>query len=250
MTATQSTPTRLVAPAKLTLSLRVTGVRSDGLHTIDAEMITVDLVDTLEVIGHPPGSDTSSTLRLVDTPQAAGIGAGPDNLVMKALQLVGRRADVTLAKGIPSQAGLGGGSADAAAILRWAGMTDPVRAARLGADVAFCLTGGRARVTGIGERIEPLPFTETVVTILTPPLQCPTAAVFQAWDDLGGPSGPGANDLEHAALRVEPRLGDWRQRLADETGQAPELAGSGSSWFVRGAFPGNRRCVARAIPAC
>ena len=62
-----------------------------------------------------------------------------------------------LEKRIPSGAGLGGGSADAAAVLRWAGVTDLEVAARLGADVPFCLVGGRARVTGVGEAVAPLP---------------------------------------------------------------------------------------------
>jgi 4-diphosphocytidyl-2-C-methyl-D-erythritol kinase len=252
MTAPDITPVRLTAPAKLTLSLRVTGVRDDGLHTIDAEMITVDLADVLELRPRPlDGADERpSSLQLADTPQAAGLTTGADNLVLQALALAGRAADVTLTKNIPSEAGLGGGSAVASAILRWAGLSDPVQAALLGADVAFCLRGGRARVTGIGEQIEPLPFEANTVTILTPPLRCPTAKVFRAWDELGGPTGPGANDLEQAALRVEPRLDEWRQRLAEETGQNPQLAGSGSSWFVRGAFPGAGRSVARAIPAC
>ena len=62
---------------------------------------------------------------------------------------------------------------------------------------------------------------------------------------LGGPSGGGPNDLEAAALAVEPRLGAWRDRLADATGQTPQLAGSGSTWFVEGAYPGDGRVVTR-----
>ena len=75
----------------------------------------------------------------------------------RALAAVGRRAHVRLDKRIPVGAGLGGGSADAAAVLRWAGCDDLAVAASLGADVPFCLVGGRARVTGIGEVVEPLP---------------------------------------------------------------------------------------------
>ena len=71
-------------------------------------------------------------------------------------------------KHIPAGAGLGGGSSDAAAILRWAGVDDVELAASLGADVPFCLVGGRARVTGVGEIVEPLPFVARTYTIVTP----------------------------------------------------------------------------------
>ena len=247
----ESAPPRstITAPAKLTLSLRVTGTRPDGLHTIDAEMVTVDLADRLDVIDRTDCEDRRpSTLTLADTPQAAGLTTGEDNLVLRALARAGRRADVTLTKRIPTEAGLGGGSADAAAILRWAGLTDPISASELGADVAFCLVGGRARVTGIGELVESLPHVPLTVTIMSPPVRCPTGKVFQAWDRLGGPRGPGDNDLELAALAVAPELGRWRQDLADQTGQTPQLAGSGSSWFVRGAHPGEGRQVAHTVP--
>jgi 4-diphosphocytidyl-2-C-methyl-D-erythritol kinase len=234
----------LQAPAKLTLSLRLTGVRADGMHTLDAEMITIDLFDTIKV-RPTAGAGSRVTLRGA----AADVPVGPDNLVNRALELVGRRASVVVDKRIPSQAGLGGGSADAAAILRWSGFTDLAAAARLGADVAFCVVGGRARVSGIGEVVEPLPFVPTVVTMLTPPVRCSTAAVYRAWDRLGGPRGPGPNDLLPAALAVAPELGRWRDLLGDATGEEPQLAGSGSTWFVYGAFPGEGRTVASAVAA-
>ena len=130
----------------------------------------------------------------------AGVPADDDNLVVRALPAVGRTAHVTVDKRIPAGAGLGGGSADAAAVLRWAGVDDLDVAVRLGADVPFCLVGGRARVTGIGEVVEPLPFEERTFTLLTPPVHCSTPAVYRAWDDLGGPTADGPNDLEPAAL--------------------------------------------------
>jgi 4-diphosphocytidyl-2-C-methyl-D-erythritol kinase len=236
-------PVTLSAPAKLTLSLRVTGVRDDGYHLIDAEMVTLDLADTL-VVG--PGDG----LELVDTTGAGlTVEATEDNLVRRALALTGRTAHVRLEKHIPAGAGLGGGSADAAAVLRWAGVTDLGAAARLGADVAFCVVGGRGRVSGIGEVVEPLPFVERTITLWTPPFGCSTPAVYRAWDDLGGPSGDHGNDLEPAALVVEPRLAEWRDRLADVAGQRPRLAGSGSTWFVEGTFPGDGRVVVRTVPA-
>lgn len=231
----------LRAPAKLTLGLRVTGVRDDGFHLIDAEMITLDLHDTLEV---GPGDElivSGPAGRWTDVP-------GDDNLVRRALALVGRTAAVRLHKVIPAGAGLGGGSADAAAILRWAGFGDLEAAARLGADVPFCLVGGRARVRGIGEAVEPLSFVPHTLTLVTPPVFCSTPAVYRAWDELGGPRGDNGNDLEPAALAVAPELARWRDELAEATGQRPRLAGSGSTWFVDGAHSGAGRVV-EAIPA-
>lgn len=230
----------VLAPAKLTRTLRITGVRDDGYHLIDAEMVSIDLADQLAF-----GPGDGLTL----------VGAGPDvpgddeNLVRRALRAVGRTANVELTKRIPSGAGLGGGSADAAAVLRWAGVTDLALAASLGADVPFCVVGGRARVTGVGEQLAPLPHEPRAFTLLTPPLHCSTVAVYRAWDALGGPTADGPNDLEPAALAVEPELARWRDRLGDATGQQPVLAGSGSTWFVEGEFPGDDRVVVRTLPA-
>lgn len=236
-------PARQLAPAKLTLSLRVTGRRHDGFHLLDAEMVTVDLADELEFV-------SGDGLELLP-----GLGAGPlddTNLVRRALRAVGRRALVRLRKRIPTGAGLGGGSADAAAVLRWAQVHDTGVAASLGADVAFCVVGGRARVTGIGEVVEPLAFEDRAFTLLTPPLEVSTPAVYRAWDGMRRPSaagaGAGGNDLEPAALVVEPRLAAWRDRLAEMTGQRPRLAGSGSTWFVEGAHRGPGLVCVRTTP--
>lgn len=212
--------------AKLTRSLRVVGVREDGFHLIDAEMVSLDLCDDLVLVD---GQN--------DLPA--------DNLVSRALAAVGRQAHVTLTKRIPMGAGLGGGSADAAAVLRWAGCRDLSVAVSLGADVPFCVVGGRARVGGIGEVVEALPFEPLTFTLLTPPLHVSTPAVYAMWDRLGGPQAAGPNDLEPAALAVEPTLARWRDRLGDATGRSPVLAGSGGTWFVEGEFPGDGRVVAR-----
>ena len=218
----------MLAPAKLTLSLRVVGVRADRFHLLDAEMVTLSLADVVEV-GRGRGVE-------VDGPHAGGVPADETNLVCRALAACGRTARVRVEKHIPTGAGLGGGSADAAAVLRWAGCTDLALAASVGSDVPFCLVGGRARVRGVGEVVEPLPFEERTYTLLTPPFPVPTAAVYQAWDGLGGVTADD-NDLTPAALRVEPRLAAWRDRLGEATGATPVLAGSGGTWFVEGAFP-------------
>jgi 4-diphosphocytidyl-2-C-methyl-D-erythritol kinase len=227
----------VLAPAKLTLSLRVTGTRPDGYHLIDAEMVSLDLADEL-TFAEGDGLEVVGATGLP-------VPADDDNLVRRALRVVGRTAQVRLVKRIPAGAGLGGGSADAAAVLRWAGVDDVALAASLGADVPFCLVGGRARVTGIGDGLEALPLVDRTFTLLTPPFGVSTPAVYRAWDELGGPTADGPNDLEPAALVVEPRLAEWRDRLGAATGATPVLAGSGSTWFVEGAFPGGDRVVTR-----
>jgi 4-diphosphocytidyl-2-C-methyl-D-erythritol kinase len=230
------------APAKLTLSLRVTGVRDDGFHLLDAEMVSIDLADTLIF---EPGSGIS-----VEDDVCGGLGVqrvplGADNLVARALEATGRRAAVRIVKRIPAGAGLGGGSADAAAVLRWARCTDLAVAVGLGADVPFCVAGGRARVTGVGETVEPLVFEDQRFVLLLPPLSIDTAAVYKRWDErlrdgaAGRDTGArlaatGGNDLEGAAIDVAPALARWREQLERATGVRPRLAGSGSSWFVEG----------------
>lgn len=233
-------PTKALAPAKLTTELRVTGVRDDGMHEIDAEMVALDLYD--ELIITPGGNGLS----------IVGNGGADidleDNLVTRAARLAGVQVGVELLKRIPAGAGLGGGSADAAAILRWAGFTDVERAATIGADVAFCVVGGRARVRGIGELVEPMPYEFRTFTVVTPSVHCSTPVVYARWDEMGGPSGANGNDLEPAALAVAPELAQARDALGDATGMTPRLAGSGSSWFVEGDFP-DAGAVYRTIEA-
>jgi len=233
--------TSVAAPAKLTVSLAITSVRDDGMHEIDAEMVSLDFGDRLDI---SPGTG----LTVVGADQTHTIGNDIDNLVTRALKLAGRDASVVLHKTIPPGAGLGGGSSDAAAILRWAGFTDLDAAAALGADIAYCMVGGRARVRGIGEIVEPLTFESRTFTLVTPPLFCSTPVVYRQWDAMGGPSGDHGNDLEPAAIAAVPEMAEWRDRLGDATGCQPRLAGSGSTWFVEGDFPQAGR-VARTIPA-
>lgn len=218
----------LEAPAKLTLSLRVTGVREDGYHLIDAEMVALTLAD----IVHITPSDSVSIS--AHGPFAHGIPTDESNLVHKALSLVHRTADVRLEKNIPHGGGLGGGSTDAAAVLRWADFIKPVEAAQLGADVAFSLFGGRARVSGVGEIVEPLPFVEMPLTLFVPPLHVSTPLVYKTWDQLGGPRGDQENDLEPAALAAVPELQQWRDQIQEAFGVRPHLAGSGATWFAHG----------------
>jgi 4-diphosphocytidyl-2-C-methyl-D-erythritol kinase len=218
--------TKLLAPAKLTVTLEVAGVRPDGYHELRAEMLTLDLADELIV------SEPGVGLRVEAEPwtRADGLTSGAPNLIAAALTAVDRSAAVELRKRIPVGGGLGGGSADAAAVLRWAGCDDPAVAAGLGADVPFCVIGGRALVEGIGERVTALPFELRDYLLCLPPFGVNTAQVYAAWDEAPDDTAP--NALAAAALRVEPRLAQWRDALGDLTGRDPVLAGSGSTWFV------------------
>jgi 4-diphosphocytidyl-2-C-methyl-D-erythritol kinase len=229
---------RLLAPAKLTVSLRVRGVRPDGYHELDAEMVTLSLADELTFedageageAGATGGTGAGLVVDAEPGTRADELPATAQNLVVRALDACGRRASVRLTKRIPLGGGLGGGSADAAAVLRWAGCADASVAASLGADVPFCVAGGRARVEGIGERVTPLPFEQRDYLLLLPPFGVDTAAVYRAWDE--DPSHDAPNELAVAALAVEPRLAAWRDALGELAGIEPILAGSGSTWFV------------------
>jgi 4-diphosphocytidyl-2-C-methyl-D-erythritol kinase len=234
----------LVAPAKLTVSLRVLGPRADGYHEIEAEMVALDLHDVLEVVRGGAGIEIVAK----GGTRVEAVPAGADNIVQRALDAVGARASVRIEKAIPVGGGLGGGSADAAAILRWAGVDDPALAAGLGADVPFCLRGGRALVGGVGERVTRLPFEARSAVLLLPPFPMDTARVYAAWDELDADrsarlraratsvaaAAMTRNDLAPAALRVDPRLRRWGALLGDTTGRDPMLAGSGSTWWVEG----------------
>lgn len=220
--------TSVLAPAKLTLSLRITGVRADGFHLIDAEMVSLDIADELTIVEAP------TTTISVSGPYASGVPTDETNIVHKALTLCGRFAHVSIVKNIPHGGGLGGGSTDAAAVLRWAQFTDLDASATVGADVPFCLSGGRGRVRGIGEIVEPLPFEDKKITLFIPPIHVSTPAVYRAWDDLGGPRGDNGNDLEPAALHAYPELKQWKEAIEDATQEEPFLAGSGATWFSLG----------------
>jgi 4-diphosphocytidyl-2C-methyl-D-erythritol kinase len=188
--------------------------------------------------------------------------ADESNLAWRAADAVRKMAGsadpmrVELDKSVPDGAGLGGGSADAAAALilasrRYGVPFEDVRrlAVDLGADVPFALVGGTAIVSGIGELIQPhLDATGFAIAIVVPELSLETAAVYRAWDDLDGPDGPthpeGAlppalrdlaplgNDLYPAAISVAPEIDDWRAELEEVWGVPVSMTGSGSGLFA------------------
>jgi 4-diphosphocytidyl-2-C-methyl-D-erythritol kinase len=241
------------ARAKLTRLLRVVGRRDDGLHLVNAEMVTLDLADELDI-------SEGDSLEVIDEVSWSGdparrescpvvVPSDESNLVSRSLSLVGRTAAVRLIKRIPAGGGLGGGSADAAAILRWAGRVDAESAATIGADVPFCVMGGRATVSGVGDIVDPLPFEESTFVIVTPGFGVSTRKVYAAWDELGGPKGEGVNDLEEAAILADSRLAWWRSFVEAIAGRAPSLAGSGSTWWLEVTGEGRAR-EAEALRVC
>ena len=219
----------LLAHAKLTWNLEIIGRREDGFHELRSEMTTIGLHDVLFV------DDTTDHLEILN-PFATEVATDENNLIVRALRLVGRRAGVRVEKSIPVGGGLGGGSADAAAILRWAGGVSNDVAVTLGGDVPFCQLGGRALVEGVGERLSILPYEERNLTLIVPDFGVSTAACYRAYDEMraDGWSPKENNHLEAPAGRVEPRLARTLAWLRAEIGPQVRLAGSGSSMFVEG----------------
>lgn len=262
---------RALARTKLTLSLRVIGRRPDGLHLLDAFMASVvDPHDTLEV--RRSGRRAAAlSLELdgaeLDVDSAGAVPGDASNLALRAATALLGWADAPasglafrLVKRIPVMAGLGGGSADAAAALvavrslLGLPLDDHQLAevgSEIGSDVPFCLRGGVARVGGRGELVEPMAFPGlAAVLVVAPPLRLSTREVYAAWDQLGGPRDerepaalpwaqplpalvePLVNDLEPAAFAVEPRLRSFRDDLEALVGARAVLAGSGSAFAL------------------
>jgi len=266
------------APAKVNLTLRVVGRRADGYHELESLVAFAGLCDWL---AFEPGDDL--ILEVVG-PNAGEAGPVHQNLVLHAArslagQIPGLRfGRFRLVKRLPAAAGLGGGSADAAAALRLlaneAGLSanDPrVRASAraTGADVLACLSPQARTIKGIGDELGPAVRLPRIFAILVNPrVQAPTPRVFAAFDLMpesnAGPSSRsfpadtaaildlgslGDNDLEAAAIRVAPTIAAVLKRLS----QIPEarvigMSGSGATCF---ALFGDRRsaAVARRIVA-
>jgi 4-diphosphocytidyl-2-C-methyl-D-erythritol kinase len=259
------------APAKVNLDLLITGRRPDGYHELDSLVVFVELADRLTF--HP-----RRELHLeLGGPFAGGL-AESDNLVLRAARLLAAHAGrpagagIALDKRIPLAAGLGGGSADAAAALRglrrlW--RLEPAAdelaalALRLGADVPVCLAARPARMRGIGEILEPIEGLPRLdVLLVNPGVPLPTAAVFAAlggripeavpWQapplDQGGLVGwlaARANHLEAPARRLGPAIDEVLAALRAQPGcQLARLSGSGATCF--GLFPGPSAAAAAA----
>ncbi len=230
----------LDAPAKLNLSLRVVGKRQDGFHLLESEMVLLELADRLLLLPGAPG------LRVEAAPDD-DIPFDHSNLAWRGLvAATGAQPELvylTLEKRIPSGAGLGGGSSDAAAAWRLgrrasgapdvATPADLVSLSHLGADVPFfAAMAAAATVAGIGEQVTPTDAPAPANAILAhPAFRLSTEAVFGELRpaDLAA-ERPNANDLLRPALRLRPELGDLMRHVSDAGGE-PRLAGSGSTIF-------------------
>lgn len=236
---------RVRAPAKVNLSLAVLGKRPDGFHEVDTQMLALELADLLELQREPGGR---VRIELCGPFASADVPADSTNLAARAaraaLDLAGSSDGLALRleKHIPSGAGLGGGSSDAAAA--WIGAAtlvglDPWSPqgasvlAALGSDCVFfwkAAKTGYARCHGRGELVEPAPTPASprCVALIVPAVSCPTAAVYAAFR---GRTGQG-NDLEAAALAAVPELRAWRKALDSCGGTHWQLSGSGSAYFA------------------
>jgi 4-diphosphocytidyl-2-C-methyl-D-erythritol kinase len=269
------------APAKVNLALHVTGRRTDGFHTLDTLVAFPPIADAVTV----SATDAAGTTLTVDGRFAAAVPGGADNLVVRAVALIAARrallpagVRVSLTKTLPVAAGIGGGSADAAATLRalerlWGlglGVEALAEIGRpLGADVAMCVHSRPLRATGIGDvvdRFVALP--PAGIVLVNPGVAVPTPAVFAA---LGRRDNPGLpplperftdalalaawlrgyrNDLEAPARTVAPVIGDVLAMLTADAGVLlARLSGSGATVFALTADAEAAAAVAARVAA-
>ncbi len=256
------------APAKVNLTLHVTGQRADGYHLLDSLVAFADVGDRITAA---PADQLTLT---IDGPRAAGLAADTDNLVLRAARLMGDRgAALRLTKRLPVSSGIGGGSADAAATIRalaqlWhLPLPDPLTTAQLGADVPVCLAGRACRMSGVGERLDPLPALPPVWLVLANPgLPLSTPAVFGALTDRQGAPMPTLlprfasaadlagflslqrNDLEPAARCLAPVIATVLEALAaQEDCLLARMSGSGATCFGLFASAMTADAAARAV---
>ncbi|MEO6015216.1 MAG: 4-(cytidine 5'-diphospho)-2-C-methyl-D-erythritol kinase [Devosia sp.] len=250
------------APAKINLALHVTGRRADGYHSLEMLVAFADVSDELEVIAAKKDSLT------ISGPFARALGTADGNLVLRALAAFRQRwpgvlpdgLEIRLSKNLPVAAGLGGGSADAAAALRLFSSlsSEPIAFADLleiakvlGADVPMCLYSRPAEVRGIGEIVLPLKhFPDCHIVLINPLLPVITADVFRKLERHDNPGLPELsdpltrpaqlalwlsetrNDLEPPAIAMVPVIGDLIARLGQSSGCIlARMSGSGATVF-------------------
>lgn len=238
------------APAKVNLALHVTGQRTDGYHLLDSLVVFAAIGDRLAV-------ELSDELALsISGDLATGVPPGPENLVLRAAAILapGQGARIMLEKALPHAAGLGGGSADAAAALRalsrlWGVPLPPLdEILTLGADVPVCLTGAPQRMAGIGEVLSDVPSLPPLYAVLVNPrVTVPTGAVFEGLSRKENPA-MGApdwvdfrsfidwlsrqrNDLEASAIAVAPAIETALGALQREDTPLARMSGSGATCF-------------------
>lgn len=262
------------APAKVNLTLRVRGRRADGYHELESLVAFADLADTLAL--EPDNKDTLE----ITGPFAADSGAVSDNLVLKALAAAhiyigGVRAGrFSLEKNIPVAAGLGGGSADAAATLRLIARVNEIApndarimsaAQAVGADVPVCLASRPRIMRGVGELLsDPVDLPPLAGVLVNPRVPLSTGDVFskfagaQSGNDLGDvPCGLGSlvdflrlhgNDLTPAARACSPVVGEVLQALESLPGaKLIRMSGSGPTCFALFSTPSEATTAVRRL---
>ena len=239
---------RAFAPAKINLTLHVTGQRADGFHLLDSLVVFADIGDQVSV-------SRLDRMRLqVTGPLAAGVPDGANNLVLRAARLTGvAGADIILEKHLPMAAGIGGGSSDAAAVIRAMvqshGIPIPDNVLDLGADVPVCLMAKSARMSGIGETVVAVDQMPTLHAVLVNPgIAISTPKVFRAVDRRDGaamddiPKFADAmdcvqwlrrqrNDLQPAAIKLAPAISDVLTALGQSGAIFARMSGSGATCF-------------------
>ena len=264
-----------LAPAKLNISLEVFGIRPDGYHEIRSVMVPVSLYDEVTVEAIPEGIFVECDAPDVPTDEANTCHRAA-SLFREGPGLPGG-VRIRIKKGIPSQAGLGGGSSDAAATLKGlcsvTGRVPPqadllAMAARVGADVPFFTLGSAALVEGFGEIVTPIPWKVPFhAVIVLPafglstregyerlrrgPMEAPPKGGIPSFRDLSGLAAIVRNDFEEAWAPVRPEIGRIKGELLAAGALAAGLSGSGSAVFGlfasgEGASEANRRILGNA----
>lgn len=249
------------APAKLNLALHVTGRRADGYHLLDSLVCFAAVGDVVTLTPGP----LSLT---IDGPFAAGLDADDDNLCLRAARLAGGQAAIRLTKNLPVASGIGGGSADAAAVLRGLarmGHPLPDRTERLGADVPVCIASVSARMQGVGEVLAPVPPLPPVhLVLVNPGVAVPTPAIFAGLDRRDNPPLPpipafadaGAligwlaltrNDLQPPAIVAAPVIAQVLAALDAQGARLSRMSGSGATCFGLFADPAGADRAAAAL---
>lgn len=258
------------APAKINLTLHVTGQRADGYHLLDSLAVFTELGDTISMT---PARGLTLTLT-VTGPLAAGVPTDASNLVLRAARLMGvDAAAITLDKHLPAASGIGGGSSDAAAALRLfarqTGRPLPglAEVLRLGADLPVCIDARPCRMSGLGEVLTPAPPMPPVWLVLANPgVPMPTPAVFAALRDKAAAPMPAAlprcttatelaaflrmqrNDLQAAAHSLAPVIGTVVTALGAQPGcLIARMSGSGATCYGLFADPSQAAAAARSI---
>ncbi|AUH32744.1 4-(cytidine 5'-diphospho)-2-C-methyl-D-erythritol kinase [Paracoccus tegillarcae] len=248
------------APAKLNLALHVTGRRADGYHLLDSLV-------AFAAIGDHVSLQTGPAALTVDGPFAEQVPTDDSNLCLRAARAMGAEASIHLTKNLPVASGIGGGSADAAAVMRGLaaqGWSLPDNPAALGADIPVCLASRPLRMRGVGERLDAVPPLPALPLVLINPGQpLATPPVFAALSRRDNPGLPDPdwhdaeslidwlarcrNDLQPAAISLVPVIAEVLAALDRAGARLARMSGSGATCFGIFDSPDAARAAADAL---